>query len=216
MGPQKLKSELAMMKCFRHGKQIFLAGFLTAGLLGLASSPAPAAPVYNKPFYNPETKSYFELYSPDADDPKRNSVRNFGTIDYGKAMVLTAKRRYKGSQGRLAVVKTRETHEFLAKHLRPAHSAWIGLRYYCRFKKLMWVNGEVFKVGKDYARWGPQTWRLQGGSPRSTKISDCYRNDRGFYLPVHYWGMSEGFFWNANGHAKGFNAMIIEYKTGAP
>lgn len=205
-----------MMNRLSHPKIVFIVCLLTAGLLGVAGTTAIAEPVYNKPFYNPETKSYFELYSPEADDPKRTrSVRLFGGIGYNHALEMTAKRRYKGVSGRLAIVKSQETHEFLAKNLRPEGSAWIGLRYYCQFKKLMWVNGEILKTGKDFSRWGPHTWRLQGGSPRSTKESWCPAG-KSSALGVHYWGLKDGFFWNANGFAKQFNAMIIEYRTGKP
>ncbi len=37
----------------------------------LFNTPVSAEPLYNKPVYNPESKSYFELYSPDAADPKK-------------------------------------------------------------------------------------------------------------------------------------------------
>ena len=199
-----------------HRKNSLSACLIFFGVLVLASTLAHAEPTYNKPFYNPETKSYFELYSPEADDPNRKrSVRTSGHIAFPDAMAMASKRSYKGARGRLAIVKSLTTHEFLAKHLSPAGSAWIGLRYYCRFNKLMWVNGEIFENGKDFAPWSPRGWRLQGGSPRSTKESTC-PSGRAGALPVHYWGMEDGFSWNANGYAKGFNAMIIEYPTGKP
>ena len=177
---------------------------------------AYAAPVYNKPFYNPETKSYFELYSPEFDDPNRTmSVRVYGGIGFDAAMKMAVKRRFKGVRGRLAVVKTRETDEFVIKHLRPAGSAWIGLRYYCRFKKFMWITGEILRPGKDFSNWHPRGWRFDGSSPGGGTPSWC-PNGRTSALPVHYWGSRHGFHWNANGFAKQFNMMIIEYRTGKP
>ena len=205
------------MMTYLIGRNFFLSAcLLTLGFLAFTNMQAHAEPPYNKPFYNPETKSYFELYSPEASDPKRTrSVRTFGTIGFNEAMGMAARRRYKGVPGRLAIIKSQQTHEFLAENLKPEGSAWIGLRYYCRFNKLMWVNGEILEKGKDFAKWSPQGWRLQGASPRSKKQSYC-PSERTASLPVHYWGMSDGFFWNANGFAKHFNAMIIEYRTGKP
>mgnify|MGYP003669790962 CR=1 FL=1 len=207
-----------MIKSNNHETHRAAASALILGILAIAmaSTAVHAAPAYNTPFYNPETKSYFELYSPDANDPKNTEVKTFGKIQQKHAIKMAAKRFYKGARGRLAVVKSQETHEFLAKHLRPEGAAWIGLRYFCTFKKLMWVTGEIFTVGKDFAKWGPRTWSVQGGSPASGKPGQCLYHEKGVALPVHYWGMEHGFFWNANGMSKEFNAMIIEYPTGKP
>lgn len=204
------------MKRFNRRKHALFAGFLAAGLLGFTNISAYAEPVFNKPVYNEETKSYFELYSPDADNPKINTVRNYGHIRYNNALKISVKRRYKGVRGRLAVIQSKKTHQFLAKILQPSVSAWIGLRYYCRFKKLVWINGTIVKAGKDFVTWGPQIWNVNGPSPRNDKQSTCWNHVQIFYLPVHYWPVADGFQWNANDHAKEFNALIIEYTTGKP
>lgn len=207
-----------MIKSINHETRRVSASLGIVGLFAflVASAAVQAAPAYNTPFYNPETKSYFELYSPDANDPSNTKVKTFGKIQHKHAIKMAAQRFYKGVRGRLAVVKSQETHEFLAKHLRPEGSAWIGLRYYCSFKKLMWVTGEIFTPGKDFAKWGPRTWSVQGSSPANNKPGQCLYHEKGVALPVHYWGMEHGFFWNANGMAKEFNVMIIEYPTGKP
>ncbi len=204
------------MKFFPPGIYTAIAVCLATGISCLASLPAFANGAFNKPVYNPDTKSYFELYSPDASDPKINTVRNAGHINYAEALHIAAKRSFKGVHGRLAIIKSKETHEFLAKQLHPSVSAWIGLRYYCRFKKLMWGNGTILKSGRDFAIWGPNTWNINGPSPRTSKQSECWRSTRDFYLPVHYWPVEDGFKWNANDYAKEFNAVIIEYRTGKP
>ncbi len=199
-----------------RGLFLLSAGIFTAMMTAMAGGLASAEPSFNKPVYNPDTKSYFELFSPSADDPKVTKVNNTGAINYSKALKIAATRRYKGVPGRLAVVPNEQVHKFLAEKFRPNVSAWIGLRYYCRFKKLMWGNGQVLKIGKDFAIWGPRMWNVDGPSPRTVKASDCWSSARDFYLPVHYWPMSDGFRWNANGFGKEFNALIIEYRTGKP
>ena len=45
------------------------------------SAPIKAEPLYNKPVYNPVSKSYFELYSPDATDPKKRPVPLSGPLE---------------------------------------------------------------------------------------------------------------------------------------
>ena len=113
-----------MTTFFSPAKYQFPAHLLNVGLLGLIGASDKAEPAYNKPFYNPETKTHFELYAPDFDDSKRSgSVKLYGGISYEAAMKMAAKRRYKGLSGRLSIEKSRETHEFLAKSLRPASPA---------------------------------------------------------------------------------------------
>lgn len=172
-----------------------------------------ANPSFNKPIYNPETKSYFELYSPDADDPKwRKNVRHFGAIMWHHGRRIASQRFHKGTRGRLAVVKTKQTHEFLRKNFQPTGAAWIGLRFWCRYRKLQWVTGDTHKRTQ-WQLWGP-VWNLAGATPKKAKgKAGCARSAK-HYLPVHYWAPTDGFFWNANGREKEFNQLFIEYPTG--
>jgi hypothetical protein len=213
-GQSEELTEMGNMLSQRH--RPFRAALLAVFAIATGGAAAYANPSFNKPVYNPDTKSYFELFSPSADDPKVTNVKNHGAIKFTDAQKLASSRIHKGVRGRLAVIPNEKVHEFLAENLKPDVSAWIGLRFYCRFKKLMWVNGKVLKPGKDFAVWGPQTWNVDGPSPRNDKRTSCWRNSRDFYLPVHYWPMSDGFRWNANGYAKEWNALIIEYRTGKP
>lgn len=181
-----------------------------------ASSAALAAEaLYNTPIYNPATKSYFELYSPDP------SVLHEGNliqhITWNVAKKMAERRKYHGTPGRLAVVKTRQVHEFLRDRFQPDHPAWIGLRYWCYFKKLQWVTGEVYPVTA-FAKWG-RVWNegaiypgQKDGQPAWCDTENKHSGMHG----VHYWSMSQGFFWNANGQDKYFSAMFIEYPTGKP
>jgi hypothetical protein len=182
--------------------------FITGLLIFLWGSSVNANGVFNKPKYNPATKSYFELYSPDASDPTKNRVSLSGPIGWTKANVLAARRSYNGVRGRLAVVDSLQTHNLLRENFRPQLAAWIGLRYWCNFNKLQWVTGK-------FHRWGP-VWNHSAKTPKDdpNQKSYCERRNNKHYFPVHYWGTQYGFFWNANGRHKEFNALFIEYPTG--
>jgi len=198
--------------------RIIATGTVVFSILCAFSAPGwsagkPSQGLYNKKVYNAETKSYFELYSSDASDPKwKDNVRDFGHIKWQQANELVRKRWFKGVRGRLAVVKSRQTHEFLKKNFRPNGPAWIGLRYWCRFRKLQWVTGEIHKLNA-FQAWGP-VWNIAGAAPHKNKgIAGCSAAKRDF-LPVHYWRMQDGFFWNANARLKEWNQVFIEYPTG--
>jgi hypothetical protein len=177
----------------------------------------PRAPVVNKPVYNPETKSYFELFRPDqraVDLAGASTVRpDLVDINWEDARLIAASRLFRGVRGRLAVVKTEQTNQFIIKSLRPAagNAAWIGLRFMCSGRTLQWIDGELWPLTA-YANWAP-IWNRPTGSPEGRTRIEC---GPFAYLPVHYWGADGGFKWNANGPAKRFYHLIIEYPTGKP
>ena len=176
------------------------------------SAPIKAEPLYNKPVYNPVSKSYFELYSPDATDPKKRPVPLSGPIEWIHAAKMAPKKILHGVRGRLAVVNTPQIHEFLRKTFQPAGPVWIGLRFWCRYNKLQWVTGEIHARG-NFQKWG-RFWNQSAGSPQPRpQRAQCPKNKK-HTLGVHYWGVGDGFFWNANGRFKQFNALFIEYSTG--
>jgi hypothetical protein len=161
-----------------------------------------AEPLYDTPVYNSETKSYFEL--------ARAVARGGGGDDrnWESARRSASNRQFKGVRGRLAVVKSRQVNDFLRDTFQPNHRAWIGLRYWCRFRVLQWVTGDRLEPG-DYQNWGP-VWN-QTIDPN--KRSQCF-GDKDSYLPVHYWQVHRGFRWNAISMGKAHRSMFIEYPTG--
>ncbi len=188
---------------------IIAIGALTLNI----SAPVNAEPVYNKPVYNPTSKSYFELYSPDADDPKKRPVSISGGIEWIHAARIAHKKSFRGTRGRLAIVNTQQIHEFLRDTFDPAGAVWIGLRYWCRYNKLQWVNGK-FHPFDGFHKWG-RHWNQNAAQPlQGPKPPYCPRSHKKATLGVHYWGTNHGFFWNANGTYKQFNALFIEYPTG--
>ena len=100
---------------------------LTLAALGLWAATAAAEPLYNTPTYFEPSDTYFELV---------NIETIYGHYDLGAknwrvSSGLSAKRGFKGRQGRLAIVDSQEVHEFLRDTFRPDPSSWIGLRYFC-------------------------------------------------------------------------------------
>jgi hypothetical protein len=163
---------------------------------------------FNHPIYNPETKSYFEYYFPSPNllyDPRMQ-------VEWDTADKMAASRVFHGVRGRLAVVKTAQTNKFIVDNFKPEDGTWIGLRYNCELRALRWTTGEFWPLDA-YQNWGP-VWNRDGGSPRAVVRAGC-SSSRPWH-GVHYWGPEGEFKWNANGTAKGFGWMIVEYPTGKP
>jgi len=165
-------------------------------------SEADAA-VYNKPIYDPHSKSYFELIpvtrevSPDKAIPE---------LPFDKSVLVAAGRVFKGVRGRLATVKSQATHELIMQTLRPDMDTWIGLRYFCNTRELKWIDGESLKRG-DFQAWHQQ-WD-QGGNASCTK-----GRGEANWMPVAYTPVSAGFRWIAKGAFKHYRAILVEYPVG--
>ena len=174
---------------------------------GKPAEPGAGKERYNKPIYNPETKSYFENYNPAPDlvyDPDY-------IYDWLQSKVIAEGRTFHGVRGRLAVVKNKETNDFIVKHFKPDNGTWIGLEYMCDDRILRWSTGEIWPLS-GYQNWG-RPWNIEGTSPYGRVRSSCTSLNP---MGVHYWGSEAGYKWNANGGAKKFGYMIIEYPTGKP
>lgn len=184
---------------------------IAAGISILVSGGASAEGVkYNQLVYNPETKSYFELHRP------KGQVTAAGIV-WPEASKIAAGENYGGVRGRLAVVKTAATDRFLRETFNSSTAAWIGLRYWCGFKKLQWVTGEIHALNK-FQRWAA-TWNIKGRNRAlSSMRAECpARAGRtSYFLGIHYWNLESGFKWNANSLNTGLNALFIEYPTGKP
>jgi hypothetical protein len=168
-------------------------------------SPANDKDRFNKPIYNPETKSYFEYFI------TAQALGRSADYWWGEAKQLAQTRSFHGVRGRLAIVKTKETNDFIVKHFRPENGTWIGLQYLCHINELRWADGE-FWPRTGYQNWY-QPWNIQGPSPRGGELYRCAGTDA---MGVHYWGQEGGYKWNANHPAKKFYNMILEYPTGKP
>lgn len=166
-----------------------MAALVACFWLAPASAQAPKA---IGPVYNPHTKSYFEVR---IDLP---SPPNWATAE------RTARTKsYKGARGRLAIVKDVDTHSFLQANFTIAEEAWIGLRFFCSFRKLVWVTGDEHPLSA-FKMWA-KPWHRTNITCTTTKIQ---------YMPVNYLPQSKGFRWQASGPAKFFVSYFVEYPTG--
>ena len=179
----------------------FCLSFMVALSMAWAMPALAQQAVFNKPIYDPQSKSYFELVRlTKADEPKHYVP----SMNWGDARAFASKRVYKGTHGRLAKVATAEIHSFILMNLRPADFTWIGLRYLCNGRKLEWADGEVFQPS-DFKVWAP-AWDQSSGV-------GC--RERG-YMPVAYTSVRDGFRWIAKGGLKLYTDLLVEYPTGKP
>jgi len=147
------------------------------------------------PYYNPASKSYFELFRA----PKIQGERRW---EIAKAR---AERKYfKNTRGRLAVIKNLATHQFILHNFK-GNNIWIGLQYLCGNKVLKWVDGTYIKKS-DFSAWGPN-W---------ARRPDIRCADMG-YMPVAYTRSQSTYGatrWQATGPHKGYVLYLVEYPTG--
>lgn len=180
-----------------------LVGALAAALLMTApvlTAPVSAAdqktgltPKPVKPIYNPQTKSWFELR---VDLPTPSNWRS--------AVKFSRRHTFKGIRGRLATVKDLQTHSFLRANFDALGSTWIGLRYFCSFRKLVWADGTEHPR-KAFKMWAKKWYRtdVRCGKQRIQ------------YMPIYYLPSRFGFKWQASGPEKYFISYFVEYPTGA-
>lgn len=172
-----------------------LAALALAALLA-ATAPAQAERIFG-PHYNPKTKSYFALID----------LGYHGGGHWEKVNGMAGNYWHKNTRARLAVVPDRETHRFLvdkfARHIR--EPAWIGLRYFCDFRKLLWVNGKILERSPANV-WHPK-WHRSNVTCESAGLN---------YMPVTLVRTGSNVRWQATGQAKFFDMMVVEYPTGKP
>ena len=173
---------------------------------GVPSAPrAMAEALYDTPAYDAKNDTYYELVSLKKQYPGRYPK---DVTSWEHVASLSATRVFKGRQGRLAIVASREVNDFLRDTFKPDLPAWFGLRYYCKYKKLMWVDGRINEVG-NYRNFS-QRWHVGGIAPTNADDFSLCSNYFAFW-PVHYWSLQDGFYWNANGTYKHFGIFFVEY-----
>jgi hypothetical protein len=146
------------------------------------------------PIYNPHTKSYFELRIDLPKPPNWLTANKFAKT-----------RTYKGVRGRRAIVKDVETHSFLHANFHLNEEAWIGMRFLCSVRKLVWVTGDEQKR-KEFSAWA-RSWHRTNVTCRTNRMA---------FMPVYYQPTRDGFRWQASGQQKYFGSVFVEYPTGKP
>lgn len=175
---------------------------MSALLLSLSLALGDAAAVTeanDPPVYNPVSKSYFQLLT----HTSRRGV-------WGEALEQARAQVFKGVRGRLAVVDTPETHEFIMKQFDVSNPMWIGLRYWCSFRMLEWVGLRPYSPTDPghFHLWHPQ-WARNG--------QECLPNSRGprAYMGVYYQPLGkQAARWQAARPGKGFGLLLVEFPTG--
>ncbi len=169
-------------------------------LMGIPSIASAAPPVYQGPFLDPHTNSYFELRV----DNGRNHKKPHWKTAYSRAARLS----YQGRRGRLAIVNDTKTLEFIRKKFEFREEAWIGLRFYCKVRKLIWVNGQPEPL-HNRRLWHAQWYR--------NPLIKCGKLTTGHYMPVYLTSEASGqAYWQASGPSKFFVSYLVEYPAPPP
>lgn len=138
------------------------------------------------PYYNPATRSYFELIRTDA-------------FDWDEAYAESKNHKYKNTIGQLATISRPETHLFLINSFSFLNDTWIGLRFFCEKSRLEWTGGVR------HPRNSFDNWKEVEGQNNIT----CPKNDyRGTFInaPVLKWQLADD--------SKSSNYILLEYTTG--
>lgn len=146
------------------------------------------------PYYNPASKSYFELF-------RMQRLPGMQTRWWG-AQLLAEEKIFNNTRGRLAIVRDLDTHQFILRNFL-GKNYWIGLQYFCNSRALKWVDGTDAAQSK-FSAWDSQ-WS-------NTDIRCANMN----YMPVHYTTatITQGLRWRASGPNKGYPMYLVEYPTG--
>jgi hypothetical protein len=182
-----------------------LAAFATAVLLVLtgaafdasAKPPIGSTPVAQGPILDPRTGSYFELRV----DNSTASGSGHSNAEWSAAYQRAQARNYNGRQGRLAVVADAATLNFIREQFRINEEVWIGLRFFCKFRKLLWVTGDMHPL-HEKSLWARQWFRNQAVRCSTQRID---------FMPVYLTKEDEGVAWQASGPAKYFVSYLVEY-----
>jgi hypothetical protein len=178
-----------------------------ASIALIAPASAQSGPVFDRPIYSPDAKSYFELVAVKPEEA-RLSHRGAEEIRWEVASSLAAGRTFKGVKGRLAGVSSLKVHQFLMENFRPSYPAWIGAAYYCKSRELRWSDGHHQAKG-NFQAWHPQ-WDQAGNA------GCMHGGGEANYMPIAYSGAPEGFRWMAKGAFKEYTCYFVEYPTGKP
>ncbi len=175
---------------------VFIFTLLTLNLWDAGSSSYAinlrAEPKYSEVVYDENTGSYFQyvLYPIQAERTWETARR--------EAERLT----HKGITGRLAVISNQKTGDLLRRTFKPKEKTWIGLRYFCKYRKLLWVNSHLIDPTTDYQIWDSRWFNNPRVTCETVNIE---------YMPVYYTSVQTGFRWQASGNAKGFYGYFVEY-----
>jgi hypothetical protein len=181
----------------------FLWAAVTACLLlslARVAAAASATPVLEQPVYYAPAKKYFLLIDNTASGVKWQS-------QYPNTMKAVSSRIFHGVHGRLAIIDSPDVYEFLKRSFHPDGYTWIGLRYMCAKKQLVWSDGSVFKPGS-FQAWDKR-WNQDVNFCKSASMGSQEQ-----YGPIAY--DPHAGTWIAKGWGKGYVYSFVEFPTGHP
>ncbi len=159
----------------------------------LSQGPAHATDrnreVLSDPVYHEATGSYFQLV---------HLPENASNMGFAHAREMASRKVYKGRRGRLAKVDRPSIHSFLAREFDFKEPVFIGLRFVCASRRLMWLDGSEHNNG--FEPWS-RPWYLG--------VDNCAR-DRIPFMAVTY---MPNMRWRAQTHIKFSNYYIVEYPS---
>jgi hypothetical protein len=171
---------------------------LVAALL-VAPAAAQADGAYGKILYHAPSQRYFELVKVSRAESK-SYIPEFNWEEADRA---ARSRVYKGGNGRLASIDNPDLHTFIFENLRPDNWTFIGLRYLCKQRRLVWSSGKSLERGQ-FQVWHSQWDQSQGaGCVNGGGEAD--------WMPIVYSPAHEGFRWVAKGAKKKYYAYLVEY-----
>lgn len=178
----------------RHSRWLVVASVTACGLgLVTPTSTARAEQVTSEPVSGVVT----------CGDSQYQAIK--ATTEAGRSGVRWAQAReeaqritHQGQRARLAVIPNMQVHACVSQKLVPKakSEAWIGLRYWCPYRKLQWATGEMRAHSK------PSPWAL-----RWSRYGTCQTQ----YTGVYY--TTDTKRWQAVESTKRFRYMIVEYPS---
>ena len=180
---------LSNVKPYAISSGLVLAVFVLFAVLlqGPAQAKDNNREVSSDPVYHEGTGSYFQAVRL----PDVNSAMN-----WARARAAAGRKTYKGRRGRLARIDNPSVHQFVAQELPLSGNAFIGLRFLCSTRQLIWLDGSTHQNG--FAPWSRVWYRT---------VDNC-ATSRVPFMPVMYTPQKR---WKAQGPAKYLNYYIVEY-----
>ncbi len=146
--------------------------------------------------------SYYQLIS--------DFTRDTSGATWEDALSLAAARTHMGRRGQLAMIDSAELQQWvLGTFDLPERgyngNTWIGVRYWCSFRKLTDIRGETYSF-QSFSAWATP-WYREGDTR-------CETNQKLPYMGVYLQGTISR--WRAVGFLKRFPNFLVEYPAPAP
>ncbi|WP_200341269.1 C-type lectin domain-containing protein [Rhodovibrio sodomensis] len=117
-------------------------------------------------------------------------------VQWKEAVNKAPRLRHHGRNGRLAIIPNMRVHACVSEKLLPKarEEAWIGLRYWCNYRTLQWLSGDI----RPHEKRSP--WAVQW-----SRYGTC----RTQFTGVYYTTSTKR--WQAVEQDKRFRYMVVEY-----